>query len=151
MPHPSQPTTLRLTLEVTCALNGASLQAITDNLQRLAQHGLAEGWITGRTDAEVLSHTVSTVAPPADDASSAADEIADRAQQRTEGGYDAIDLFLIAYAKGEANGGGIDWDDLDVANAKARQERPGHYEAFLSELDDDGDGDEDEDEDEQQS
>lgn len=45
---------------------------------------------------------------------------------------DAIDLLLEASARGEANGGSMDWDDIGRALDVARLERPGSYERFLA-------------------
>lgn len=47
----------------------------------------------------------------------------------TIGAMDAVDLLLLAYARA-AEGHSVDWDDLGAALERARQERPGRYEAL---------------------
>lgn len=43
----------------------------------------------------------------------------------------AADMLLTAYARGAANGGSTNWEDVDLAFAYAKQENPGRYEAIL--------------------
>jgi hypothetical protein len=41
--------------------------------------------------------------------------------------------FLWAYAKGEANGGSVSWEDLDIVFERANEAAPGLYNKFLKE------------------
>lgn len=45
---------------------------------------------------------------------------------------DAADLLLHAYARGEASGGSIDWDDLNTAFNQAMAEHPDRYAQVLA-------------------
>jgi hypothetical protein len=46
----------------------------------------------------------------------------------------AIEQLLLAFAKGELNGGKIEWDDIEIAFDYAREAMPGRYLEIIREL-----------------
>jgi hypothetical protein len=46
----------------------------------------------------------------------------------------AIEQILIAFARGEINGGSIDWFDLELAFEFARKAMPGRYSEIVREM-----------------
>jgi hypothetical protein len=44
---------------------------------------------------------------------------------------DTCKSLILAYAQGEANGGSVEWSDLDAAFELAKKAYPGYYEAAL--------------------
>jgi hypothetical protein len=46
----------------------------------------------------------------------------------------AIEQLLLAFAKGELNGGKIEWEDVEIAFDYAREAMPGRYLEIVREL-----------------
>jgi hypothetical protein len=49
----------------------------------------------------------------------------------------AIDQLLLAFAKGERNGGKIEWEDIEIAFEYADGAKPGRYQEIIRELGED--------------
>lgn len=47
---------------------------------------------------------------------------------------DALFQLLLAYAKGEKNGGAMDWEDVDIAFETAKEAMPDAYKDILEQL-----------------
>lgn len=47
---------------------------------------------------------------------------------------DALFQLLLAYAKGELNGGAMNWEDVDIAFETAKEAMPDAYKDIIKEL-----------------
>lgn len=56
--RPSNKIKLRLSLEVEYDANGTSKETLKQNLEAIANHAYADGWITGGTESEVVNHKI---------------------------------------------------------------------------------------------
>lgn len=61
---PTRTTRIRLTLDVSYTLNGASAQEMESNLSRMVDRAMGEGMITGHSDAEVVEHDITVKLVP---------------------------------------------------------------------------------------
>ncbi len=73
---------LRLSLDIRVDLNGTSQSIMEENLRTLVQHGIANGFLTGNTTAELVEHALAVTEYP----ETTEEEIAEFMLQRIEDG-----------------------------------------------------------------
>lgn len=95
--------TVRLTLDVTYALNGENATEMGICLRKMCERAIGEGMLTGETDAEVEEYSMDVVIQPK---SLSEDELASFMQQRIENGdleLEDIPIRLARYGLMEPN------------------------------------------------
>lgn len=102
---------IRLTFDVTYALNEVPACELADRLQEVATRALAEGLLTGSTDAEVLSHSIDT-------------SLADTALPAA-----SVEAFL----RGLVESGAIDPEDIPVRLVRYGQMDPAAFDEEIRE------------------
>lgn len=70
----------------------------------------------------------------------------EKTSEQLAGALYVIEGLMLAYAKGEANGGSMDWEDLDSVFEAAKESFPGLYEIIQIEIEPEEATDDDEEE-----
>lgn len=94
---------VRLTLDVTYALNGENAAEMVSRLRKMCERAIGEGMLTGETDAEVEEYSMDVVIPPEP---LSEEEIADFMQHRIENSdlqLEDIPVRLARYGLMERN------------------------------------------------